>query len=89
MPATFGGEVRTDDQLKIVRADGDDVAFRLHSGVTNTFPLVVHGPANADLVPILQQLGYDKHGVGTPLLYKLKKVAYHTQEMAQQNIFIL
>lgn len=101
MPSTFGGEVRTDDRIKIVprdnigasphteRAGESKYALRLHSGVTNSFPLVVHGPANANLSPLLQQLGYEKHGVGTPFLYKVKKIAYHTQELAQQNMIIV
>jgi hypothetical protein len=75
------GKIRSEDRITVrVDADGNK---RVHCGVTDTMPLLVHGPGDTDLSPLIAQLGFDvpPRREATPHSYVLSKVTYHTKQM--------
>lgn len=63
------------DKISVVIKDGVE---RVYSGVTKTFPCVVHGPANAILTPIVEAMQFDEDTNDVPTSFLVEKFCYHT-----------
>ena len=88
MPPFLHMAVPEKDEISIVDKDG---ALRVYSGVTKTYPCVVHGPANAVLSPIINamKLTTPTDVETTPVLYLAKKVCYHAGNVLWQFAYLL
>lgn len=73
-PKTLNGSLRQDDKISVLEKNG---LKRIHCGVTNTMPVVVHGPGNTDLSPLVAAMEFEDGGAGTPNKFIVEKVYYH------------
>ena len=76
----FTDGIEAHDKISVVeQTDGTRV---VHSGVTDTMPFVVHGPADTNLQSLAKQLGFDSADAvsPTPMMYNLGKTVYHLYE---------
>jgi hypothetical protein len=71
-PNLITNQINEDDKIVIEN-------YMLKSGVTNTYPFVLHALGNANVDHILDDLGYNKKlsKYNYSLQYKLKKSCYH------------
>jgi hypothetical protein len=65
-----------DERDKIAVIKNDDGDKRLYSGVTNSWPCVVHGPGNTDLSPLINEFEFESQSNDVPTSFYLGKLWY-------------
>lgn len=81
LPERLRGDVRAQDKTSVVTMP--DGSKRVHCGVHNTYPIAVHGPGDANMMPLVQQMGFESAAAKAPASYTVKKILYHSGNAMQ------
>lgn len=77
-PNIYTRQIKKDDDIKIKNG-------MLFSGVTKTYPFVLHGVANANLQPLLIKLCFENIEDLTPFSYHISKTLYHLKTVVKHS----